>query len=93
MPLKPTTRPIVRRMVSGTRGSATASKPTIQNGDIATRTAVSPLATVSSAHTTPPLPKPSINAPRRASGGHARTGGNGWRLTSIAAIMSTPEIE
>ncbi len=60
----------MRRSVSGSPPTSSASRPTIQNGEVATSTAVRPLGTVSSAHTTPPFPNPSSNTPSTASVGH-----------------------
>src|SRR5213083_1908757 len=66
MPAKPTSSPTTWRSVSGSPSGVSASMPTIQNGAVETSTAVRPLETVRSAHTTPPLPKPRRRAPSTA---------------------------
>src|SRR5262245_19460646 len=75
MPRKPRIRPAMRLPVIGPPSNMNRSVPTIQNGMAATRTAVSPLGTVCSAQTTPPLPTPFIRTPTSAYEGHeAREG-------------------
>ena len=76
IPANPTTRPSTRRVVSRSPSGMQASRPTIQNGHIATSTAVSPLGTVCSAQTTAPLPKPRSSTPSSASAGQDRREGS-----------------
>ena len=76
-------RPSVSRSPCGSM----ASMPVIQNGEVAMSTAVSPLGTVCSAHTTPPLPKPMSSVPSTARYGHSR--GPGSRSPRAARIAAS----
>ena len=61
-----------RAAVNGSPPFSTDSTPTIQNGEVASTTAVSPLGTNSSAQTTMPLPSPIMSTLSNARPGQVR---------------------
>ena len=69
------------------------STATIQNGLVAMMTAASPLGTNCSAHTTPPLPIPSINRPSTANRGHSAGPGSRSPRASSAPMSTEPAMQ
>ena len=78
------------RDAASRRPACSASTAVIQNGDVATRTAVSPLGTHCSANTTPPLPSTSIRKPSSAIEPHRDGGGSFSPRTTSHAVSSAP---